>query len=83
MIVEDALEIIEKTETDYNQKHRVPRGLQILCEHDEDLDIGIVFEHDQMWAGDFEATVATMTREEIEEMARLGWFEDMDSWSHF
>ncbi len=83
MTVEEALEIIKKTKPDYNQKHRVLRGIQILSEHDEDLDIGIVFEHDQVWAGDFEATVASMTEEEVVEMALLGWFEDSDSWSHY
>jgi hypothetical protein len=83
MTVEEALELIEKTKLGYNQKLRVLRGIQILSEHDEDLDIGIVFEHDQMWAGDFEATVYSMTKEEIVEMALLGWFEADGSWSHY
>jgi hypothetical protein len=63
------------------QKHRVLRGLQVLAKYDDTLEMS--FEHDQCWVGDFEATVAKMTVEDVGELAVCGWFEDLDSWSHY
>ena len=77
----EALAILVETESDYNQMQRVLRGLQILAKYTSDLEPS--FEHDQMWVANFEHTVAKMTREDIAEMASLGWFENYDSWSHF
>lgn len=81
MTVEEAKAIIEKTETDYKAKSPVPRGLVILMEFSDDIPCS--FEHDQAWCGDFEATVEKMGLLAVESMARLGWFEDEESWSHF
>ncbi len=76
----EALAIITETKDDFNQTQRVFRGMQILAKYS---DTEPSFEHDQMWIADFDQTVAKMTREEVIEMASLGWFEQYESWSHF
>ncbi len=81
MTIEEALKIVEDTEANYYLNQTILRGLQILAKYDEVLDCS--FEHDQMWVGDFEATVAKMDKDEVWEMARLGWFEADDGWSHW
>jgi len=81
MDVDKAIELIGKTETDYEIKSRVPRGLMILMTFDSNIECR--FEHDQMWACDFEETVTKMEEGDVEQMARLGWFEDEEAWSHF
>ncbi len=81
MTRERALQIIDETEANYYLNQKILRGLQILARYDEKLDCN--FEHDQMWVGDFEAAVGKMAEEEVWEMARLGWFEADDSWSHW
>ena len=81
MTREEALAILAETEKDYEQTQRILRGLQILAKYDDDL--GLSFGHDQMWVGDFEATAAVMSREEVTALAQWGWFEDYDSWSHY
>jgi len=82
--VDAALEIIEKTDYDYLIKRRFARGVSILlalCDEHDDLDAS--FEHDQIWIGDFETTVKNMDKATVEQMAKLGWFEDEGAWSHF
>lgn len=79
----EALQIIKEAKTDYSQKNHIARGLLILAKYNDDMNNSIAFEHDQMWACDFEETVEKMTREEVVEMATLGWFENNESWSHF
>ncbi len=83
MTSEEALRIMGVTQGDYTQKHRILRGLTILAKYIDNLDTDTAFEHDQIYAGDFEATVAQMSLEEVTEMAQCGWFESEDSWSHF
>jgi hypothetical protein len=85
MTTDEAIKIIAEIEdhVDYSQKRPIIRGLLILDKYDERLDYSFSFEHDQMWAADFEDTVKKMTVEEVTEMAHLGWFEDQDSWSHY
>jgi len=80
---EDALQIIKDTKTDYDQKQRIVRGLQIIAKYDDGLDFRIAFEHDIMYASSFDSTVEEMTKEEVTEMSILGWFMEEDSWTHF
>ena len=77
---EAALKIIDETTVDYTQTNSVLRGLQILSRY---VYMNPSFEHDQMWAAGFDMTVDKMTREEVIEIARLGWFESENSWSHY
>lgn len=75
--------LIEKTDTDFSIKNRFVRGIGILlihCESDEELHSS--FEHDQMWIGNFETLVKRMTARTVKRLAKMGWFEDADSWSH-
>jgi len=81
MTVEEAIELIGKTKTDYKAKSPIPRGLAILMQFSDDIPCRC--EHDQMWAGDFEATVEKMGEGAVGAMATLGWFEDEEAWSHF
>jgi len=81
VIVEEAKEIIEKTEIDFELKSRIPRGLSVLMQFSDDIECSC--EHDQIWCADFEATVAKMGEGAVEMMAKLGWFEDEEAWSHF
>lgn len=78
---EEALKLIETTRTDFNSKQHFARGIAILAKYDDDIDPS--FEHDQTWIAIFDETVAKMSREDIIEMARCGWFESEESWSHF
>jgi hypothetical protein len=81
MTRKEALKLFDGTITDFSQKQRFARGIAILAKYDDDIDPR--FEHDQMWCSDFDTTVAKMSREEVVEMARCGWTEDEDAWSHF
>lgn len=83
MSEEEALKIIEETKVDYKQKNRIMRGLQILAKYEQNEDCQ--FEHDIMYASDFGKTVAKMTKEDVAEMAVLGWFKDKEceTWAHF
>lgn len=81
MTIEEAKEIIDRTETDYKAKSEIPKGLSMLMKFSSDIPCRC--EHDQMWAGDFEATVAKMGKLAVEAMAKLGWFESEEAWSHF
>ena len=81
MNIEEARKLIEKTDTDHTIKNRVPRGLNILMGFDPDVQCR--FDHDQMWASDFEETVSRMSVDAVLTLAQLGWFGSEDSWSHF
>lgn len=81
MTKEEALKLIEETKVNYQQKQHIARGLNILAKYDDNMQMS--FEHDQMWAADFDSTTAKMTREDVIELAACGWFEDTESWSHF
>jgi hypothetical protein len=82
MDIDEALEIIEKTDRDFDIKNPIYCGLQILVEFTEG-ELHMRFEHDQMWAGDFVETVKNMRPAAVEKMTELGWFEAEDSWSHY
>jgi len=79
--VKEALEIIQKTETDYKIKSRIPKGFVILMQFSDDIECNC--EYDRLWAGNFEETVKKMGEGDVTSMAQLGWFEDEESWSHF
>lgn len=81
MTREEALHLLEETEQDYKQKNRIMQGLTIIAKHNDNLDLTIACEHDLLYAGAFDL-VEEMTREEVIEMATLGWFEEYDSWAH-
>jgi len=81
MDLEVARKCIESTDTDCTIKNRVPKGLNILMGFDPDVQCR--FDHDQMWASDFEATVNMMGASAVLSLAQLGWFESENSWSHF
>jgi hypothetical protein len=78
---EDAKKIIEETKADYSIPQNFLKGLEILSKYDDNIDPA--FDHDIIWASDFDATVENMTKEEVIQMATYGWFEDEDSWAHF
>lgn len=81
MTVKEALEIIQKTETDFKIKSRIPRGLSLLMQFSDNIECRC--EHDRIWAGNFRETVKKMGEGAVTSMAQLGWFEDEESWSHF
>ena len=86
MTIEEAEKIIEKTESDYKgQKNRIARGLMLLAKYDDRIDSSIGFEHDAIFASQFENTVTKMTPEEVREMALMGWFvdEEQECWTHY
>lgn len=76
---EEAKKIIEETDADFSIKNSFVRGLNILSKYE---DIDPYFEHDMGWFGSFE-TVEKMTKEEVIELAKCGFFEDEESWAHF
>jgi len=83
MDIDKAKEIIGNTETDFTFKNRVLVGMMILSDYAEAGPEDPRFEHDQMWYVDFEETVEKMSESTVEMMAKLGWFEDEEAWSHY
>lgn len=81
MLIEHARGILATIPTDRSQKQRLFRGLQILTQYDENVHYS--FRSDQLFCADFTATAARMNQEEVEEMAKLGWFEAEEAWSLF
>lgn len=77
---EEAIQIINETQTDYKGEQHVLRGLQILAKYNDNLQLA--FEHDQIWAENFDTSIKKMTKEDIIELAVYGWFESFNSWSH-
>lgn len=82
MDTDAALKVIDQTERDFEIKNPIFLGLEILVRVTKD-ELDMRFEHDQMWTGDFEETVSRMPKEAVVMMAKLGWFESEESWSHF
>lgn len=81
MNIIEAQKLLEKTDSDHSQKQMFFRGLSIIAKYDDDIDP--FFEHDQVWLSRFEETVVKMSKEEVLELAKAGWFEDGGGWSHF
>ncbi len=56
-------------------------GLKIIDQYVKDKNL--CAEHDQIWFGDYEESVNTMTIDEKTKLEKWGWFEDEEAWSHF
>jgi hypothetical protein len=83
MDIEKARAVLDDTEADYEaDENSLVIGVAIIGKYHKGK-WGCGFEHDQMWFGDFEETVKLMTEEEVTMLAKLGWFEDEESWSLF
>jgi len=82
MNADAALKIIEDEEGDLDIKNPIYGGLRILEEFTEG-ELNMRFEHDQIWAGDFDETVDKMHEGVVLVMAKMGWFESDEAWSHF
>lgn len=82
MDIDKAKEMLESTDTDFGLKNRVLLGMSILATYAEPDVYEPRFEHDQMWYVAFDETVTQMSEGTVEMMAKLGWFEDEDAWSH-
>lgn len=85
MNIEAARAILEAGDGRSDESNRVLRGLNLLAEVAPGFDTNTQMhaEHDQIWAGDFESTAAAMSEDQVRSMARWGWFEDAECWSHF
>ena len=81
MNINEAERIISETEDDFLQENVIMRGLQILSEYEKDVRCG--FEHDIIFASGFRETAPRMSREDILQMARLGWFCQSGCWAHY
>lgn len=89
MTREEAKKILDKANGEGYRKenrgkyhHRIRVGLQILEKYTDDTDPDIAFEHDQIFAGDFNENI---TPEDVRELGLHGWFicSETDGWSHF
>lgn len=89
MTIEEAKKILDKANDEgYSKdnrgkyKNRIRVGLQILEKYTDDTDMDVAFEHDQIFAGDFNEN---MTPEDVRELGLNGWFlsSETDGWSHF
>ena len=85
MDAQAARDILEDTKSRYDEKNLILKGMTLLAEVDPDLDTNteMAAEHDQIWVGDFDRSVARMTEEQVRQMGAWGWYCNMDSWSHF
>ena len=83
MDVNKAKELVENTKSDFSEKHRVMRGLQILTKYQDHEEC--YFEHDVIWAGGFDDLVSKMSEDDVCQMAKMGWFCDSEAehWAHF
>lgn len=82
MEIDKAMEIIKNTEPDFALKNQVLTGMTLLSKLADEPGEPI-FEHDQMWYTGFEETVSKMDEDTVTLMAKLGWFEAEDAWTHF
>ncbi|NTW27280.1 MAG: hypothetical protein HGA36_03080 [Candidatus Moranbacteria bacterium] len=84
MDIDKAKEIIEKMDISsmIGEKNTVMHGLQILAKYEE--NVMPQFDHDIIWASDFDKTVMQMPEEDVLQMAKLGWYYDTenDCWAH-
>lgn len=83
MHAEAAEALLKATATDRSVLNPVICGLALLAEVRPGQAVPIAVEHDRIYAGDFAATVAAMTEEQVASMARWGWSTAMESWSHW
>ncbi len=85
MTIEEAAELMDNAEYAPGKKNHIAAGFAILSKYCD--DIAVSAEHDEIWAGpdrNFEAFVEEIKREDIEELATLGWdIDDSDSFHHF
>ena len=85
MTIEEAAELMENAEYDPSKKNDIAAGFAILSKYCDDIPVAA--DHDEIWAGpasNFEAFVEEINREDIEELATLGWhIDDSDSLHHF
>jgi len=83
MDINKAKELIEKTDRSFSERHQIMKGLQILAKYENDVDC--YFEHDRIYASNFEETVSKMSEDDVLQMAKLGWFHDEENeyWTHF
>lgn len=56
-------------------------GLSIIYKYNPDSWFGA--EHDQIWAGDYTKIRQSGSKEDLDRLEELGWFEDADSYSSF
>jgi hypothetical protein len=83
MTLEEAIRIVQETESDYTQSQMFLNGLIILSKYDD--NIVPEFDHDVCWASSFEKTALLMTREDLVKMKQCGWNYDDDTecWKHY
>lgn len=85
MTHEQIRELCEATESDYaGTKNREFEGLKILMKYTDELSFSA--EHDQLWVHLPEERIEAMSKEDIVEMAKMGWFLESEwegSWTHF
>lgn len=80
MTREEALKLISEAKSyDDNEKQLFLRGLMILAKYDD--NIFPCTDAYELRASDFDLTVTRMTREEVSEMASMGWFESSGQWA--
>lgn len=68
-------------EQDYNERHNLRRGLEILEKYEKEEDV--FWDADQFGSvGDFSQMAPNMSQEDFDLMLKLGWYYDdtTDSW---
>ena len=75
MKVEDVEKIFKDVKTDYNEKNRIYRGLEIVAKYVDEVIIHP--EHDQLYFNDIDE-ISGLPEEEITMLAKLGFFIDSD-----
>ncbi len=83
MTKDEAQQIIIEARAAFNSRtNTVLKGLLLLARFYGDLDLEIACEHDVLYCGLF-GIVERMTREDVLELAELGWFEESGSWANY
>lgn len=83
MNINEALEILKRDSPLTYEKCPVLEGMQIIAKNTIGKYINRYTDHDEIWYGNFEETVKEMTKEEVLNLHRLGWFKNEDSWFRY
>jgi len=78
---EQVLLILDQIKCDYTVKNRALKGLQIFAKYNDDIQLA--YEHDIIYAESLEKSLEYLTEEDVQELSRLGWIIDTDSWAHY
>ena len=80
MTREEALKILRDTETDFSIRNSVFKGINMISVWDHDIQFEA--EHAILYVSNFDDILKKMNQRDVELMAKWGWFEEQNKWTH-